>query len=117
MPTRVIVADQFYRDARKLQRDYPKILQDVRALRAQLEADERPGDRLKGLDYIAFKVRVKNSDAQRSKSGGYRVIYYLETAEQIALITIYSKSKQSDIPVDKLRRFIAEYEAQNPPKK
>ncbi len=114
MPTRVIVADQFYRDARKLKRDYPHILQDVRTLRTQLEADERPGNRLKGLEYTAFKVRVKNSDVQRGKSGGYRVIYYLETAEQIVLITIYSKSKQSDIPLDKLRRFIDDYEAQNP---
>jgi mRNA-degrading endonuclease RelE of RelBE toxin-antitoxin system len=115
MPTKVVIADQFLRDARKLQKDYPHILQDVRALRMQLEADEKPGDRIKGLEYAAFKVRVKNSDVQRGKSGGYRVIYYLEMSDQVVLITIYSKSKQSDIPLDKLRRFISEYEAQNPP--
>lgn len=113
MPTRVVVADQFRRDASKLQKRYPKILTDVRALRAQLEADERPGDRLQGLEHVAYKVRVKNSDAKRGKSGGYRVVYYLETVDQIVLITIYSKSDQSDIPVEKLRRFIADYEANN----
>lgn len=114
MPTRVIVADQFLRDTRKLQRDYPSVLQDVRTLRAQLESGEKPGDRLKGLEHIVFKVRVKNRDVQRGKSGGYRVIYYVETTEQIVLITIYSKSKQSNIPTEKLRRYIAEYESQNP---
>ncbi len=117
MPTRVVVADQFARDARKLKRDYPHILNDVRALRGQLEAGERPGDRLQGLEHVAFKVRVRNSDVQRGKSGGYRVIYYLALADQVVLITIYSKSNQSDIPTDKLRHFIAEYKSQNPPTK
>ncbi len=114
MPTKVVIAEQFLRDAHQLQRAYPHILQDIRGLRAQLEAGEKPGDRIQGLAHTAFKVRVKNSDVRRGKSGGYRVIYYLEITDQVVLITIYSKSKQSDIPVDKLRRFIAEYEAQNP---
>lgn len=110
MPTEVIVAVQFYRDASKLQKRYPNVLNDVRELRAQLGAGERPGDRVRGLEQIVYKVRVKNRDAQRGKSGGYRVIYYLESASQVVLLTIYSKSDQSDIPVDKLRRFIAEHQ-------
>ena len=44
-----------------------------------------------------FKVRAKNSDIQKGKSGGYRVIYYLKTNTQILLITIYSKSDRTDI--------------------
>jgi len=37
----------------------------------------------------SIKVRLRNSDAQRGKSGGYRVIYYLKTKAKIILVTIY----------------------------
>lgn len=58
-----------------------------------------------------FKVRLRNTDAHRGKSGGYRVIYYLETEEQTVLLTIYSKSDQSDMPTDVIRRIIEDYKA------
>lgn len=117
MRVKVVYADEFFRAARRLQKRYPHVLNDAEALADQLEAGETPGDRLQGLDYKAYKVRLRNRDAKRGKSGGYRVVYYVETAEQIVIITIYSKSDQSDIPVESLRRFIAEYEETNSPKR
>lgn len=80
----------------------------------QLERGKTPDDRLQGLEHIAYTVRVKNRDAGRGKSGGYCVIHYVKTRNQVILITIYSKADQSAIPVDVLRRYIAEYEAQRP---
>lgn len=109
MPIKVVVADQFLRDATKLSKRYPNILRDIRLLREQLEAGHLPGDRVKGLSQRVYKARVPNTDAQRGKSGGYRVIYYLETVDSRVLITIYSKSDQSDIPVAELRRMIQEH--------
>ena len=50
-----------------------------------------------GVKYQVFKVRLKNTDVQRGKSGGYRVIYYVKTRENIILATIYSKSDRSDV--------------------
>jgi hypothetical protein len=64
------------------------------------------------MDYTLFKVRVKNSDAQRGKSGGYRIIYYLKTATQIILVTIYSKSDKSDITAAEVREIITRAEAE-----
>lgn len=52
---------------------------------------------------------MKNSDAQRGKSGGYRVIYYLKIAENIILITIYSKSDQGDISKKIVQQIIEGY--------
>lgn len=117
MPVKVDVADQFYRDASKLQKRYPNLLKDLRPLRAQLEAGETPGDRLQDIDQKAYKVRIPNRDANRGKSGGYRVIYYLKTAEKVVIITIYSKSDQSDISIAKLHHFIREYETKYPSEK
>ncbi|MEO8395447.1 MAG: type II toxin-antitoxin system RelE/ParE family toxin [Chloroflexota bacterium] len=117
MPIKVVYAEEFFRAARKLRKRYPHVLDDVETLADQLEAGEKPGDPLQGLEPEdkAYKVRVQNRDAQRGKSGGYRVIYYLETADQIAMITIYSKTDQSDIPIQTLRHYIQEYKAQTPP--
>jgi mRNA-degrading endonuclease RelE of RelBE toxin-antitoxin system len=51
-------------------------------------------------------VRVKNSNVQKGKSGGYRIIYYLKTQTYIVLLTIYSKSEQSDITANQIKRII-----------
>ena len=107
---KLIYLPEFYRSARKLQKRYPHILPDIDILSDQLERGESPGDRIQGLaPYRVYKVRVRNSDARRGKSGGYRVIYYLETEEQTVILTIYSKTDQSDLPIAEIRRFIEDY--------
>lgn len=68
------------------------------------------GDQIQGVGYTAYKARVKNSDACRGKSGGYRVIYYIRTADRLILLTIYAKTKQTDISVEEIRRIIDEVE-------
>lgn len=49
------------------------------------------GVEISGIDYQVFKLRVKNSDIQKGKSGGYRLIYYVKTEQGIILLTIYTK--------------------------
>ena len=66
--------------------------------------------KISGIGYAVFKLRVRNSDVQKGKSGGYRLIYYLKTATGIILLTIYTKSEQADIVADDIRSIIAEYE-------
>lgn len=68
------------------------------------------GDKIPGIGYDVFKLRVRNSDIQKGKSGGYRLIYYVKTANGIILLTIYTKSEQADIAADEIRSIIAEYE-------
>ncbi len=51
-------------------------MNDLNPVLIQLEAGETPGDRIQGLgSYRVYKARIRNSDAQRGKSGGYRVVY------------------------------------------
>jgi mRNA-degrading endonuclease RelE of RelBE toxin-antitoxin system len=56
-----------------------------------------------------YKVRIRNRDAARGKSGGYRVIYYLKTSSAVILITIYSKTEQSDITSVKIKQILSEF--------
>ncbi len=78
----------------------------------QLEQGELPGDQIPGVGYAVFKLRVRNSDTQKGKSGGYRLIYYVKTATGIILLTIYIKSEQVDIAADEIQSIISNYEQQ-----
>lgn len=75
----------------------------------QLEAGGTPWDRITGNKYPVYKVRVNNSDARRGKSGGYRVIYYIQTPEAILLTNIYSKSDRSNISNEEIEQIIDLY--------
>ena len=58
---------------------------------------------------------MKNSDNQKGKSGGYRLVYYLKTSANVLLLTIYSKSEQDDVAAEDVRMIIEEYDRSNSP--
>ncbi|MFN6158945.1 MAG: type II toxin-antitoxin system RelE family toxin, partial [Dolichospermum sp.] len=93
----IALTPRFQRDLRELAKRYRSIRSDIQPLIDQLQAGEIPGDRIAGIKYQVFKVRIKNSNIQKGKSGGYRVIYYLKNAQGIILTTIYSKSDLTDV--------------------
>lgn len=103
-------ADKFKRNLRALAKKYRSIRKDIQPIITQLEAGELPGDRIAGIDYTILKLRVKNSDIKKGKSGGYRVIYYVKTTTNIILITIYSKSEREDISAKEIKQVLAEFE-------
>ncbi|MEM1271781.1 MAG: type II toxin-antitoxin system RelE/ParE family toxin, partial [Bacteroidota bacterium] len=88
---------EFKRSLRHLARRYRQIRSDLSPVITALEQGETPGDRVPGTGFLVFKVRVRNSDARRGKSGGYRVIYYVALPGRVVLVTIYSKSDQGDL--------------------
>lgn len=83
-----------------------------------MEADERPGDKIAGVGYDAYHVRLRNQSAQKGKSSGFRVIYYIRLVDNVVLLTIYSKSQKTDMSAKKIRQLIEdvirEYENNNP---
>ena len=103
----VSYSESFQRQLKRLCRKYHCIHTDVQPVIAQLEAGETPGDPIRGVGHAVYKVRVRNTDAQRGKSGGYRIIYYVQQ-DAILLVTIYSKIDQSDIEVNDILQIIRE---------
>ena len=106
----IAITPRFQRDLRELAKRYRSIRSDIQPLIDQLQAGEIPGDRIAGIKYQVFKVRIKNSNIQKGKSGGYRVIYYLKNAQGIILTTIYSKSDLTDVSNEIIEQAIAQYE-------
>ena len=109
----IALTPRFQRDLRELAKRYRSIRSDIQPLIDQLQAGEIPGDRIAGIKYQVFKVRIKNSNIQKGKSGGYRVIYYLKNAQGIILTTIYSKSDLTDVSNEIIEQAIAQYEEEN----
>lgn len=100
----------FQRNLRSLAKKYRSIRNDIQPIIEQLERGDLPGDQISGIGYEVFKLRVRNSDIQKGKSAGYRLIYYVKTAKGIILLTVYTKSEQADISADEIRSIIVEYE-------
>lgn len=105
----IVYTDNFEREIKRLKKKFPSIKKLVAELASELESFEIIGDRIPNVEYEVYKARLPNPDAQKGKSGGFRVVYYLKTQEKIILITIYSKSDQADIPIEIIIQLIEEF--------
>lgn len=106
MPVRYTEA--FKRQLKRTSRKYRHTRTDIEPVIRSLEAGETPGNQIRGVGHPLYKVRVKNTDARRGKSGGYRIIYYLQSTDDVLLVTIYSKTEQSDIEAAQLKQILDE---------
>lgn len=97
---------EFKRSLRKLARKYRSIRTDLESVINGLQKGELVGDHITGMEYTLFKSRVRNSDIQKGKRSGYRLIYWLRTPQDVILVTIYSKLDQGDISAKEIRRII-----------
>jgi mRNA-degrading endonuclease RelE of RelBE toxin-antitoxin system len=108
----VFIADAFKREARHLKKRYRNIEADLQPLIEQLQNGDLTGDRIPGFaDYSVYKVRVKNSDIRKGKSGGYRVIYQSLTLAAVVLLYLYAKSDQDDVTPDEICAIIEKFQA------
>jgi mRNA-degrading endonuclease RelE of RelBE toxin-antitoxin system len=78
---------EFKRNVRALSKKYRHIRSDIQPLIEQLERGEIVGDKIPGVKYSVFKVRILNSDIQKGKSAGYRLIYYFKSSTNIILMS------------------------------
>ncbi|MBQ6758243.1 MAG: hypothetical protein IJP42_04050 [Selenomonadaceae bacterium] len=87
-----------------------KIRADIKTVTDELEKGNLVGDRLEGLDLpeniSVYKVRIANSSANVGKSHGFRLLYYVAIADEIYLVSIYSKKDDIRVPSDKQVEFL-----------
>ncbi|BAY16498.1 hypothetical protein NIES21_23270 [Anabaenopsis circularis NIES-21] len=57
-------------------------------------------------------MRVRNSNIQKGKSAGYRLIYQLELPTSILLLTIYAKFDREDIGTNEIRDILTGFDSQ-----
>jgi mRNA-degrading endonuclease RelE of RelBE toxin-antitoxin system len=109
-PIDIKLTIEFQQKIRVLAKKYRRIRLDLQEVLESLQSGNIVGDQLQNVGNTVLKVRVKNSDAQRGKSGGYRLIYWLQSSSSIVLLDIYSKSEQEDIEVTEIQRILKKYQ-------
>jgi mRNA-degrading endonuclease RelE of RelBE toxin-antitoxin system len=102
---------EYKQNLRDLSKRFRNIRSDVEPIIEQLQQGNIVGDRIGGVgeEYIVYKVRIRNSNIQKGKSAGYRLVYQLESPISILLLTIYSKSDREDIGINEIRDIVANF--------
>ena len=104
MKYKIIPTDEFLKNLKKLAKKNKNIKKDILDLIDILENNPKEGVYLGNNTY---KIRLKNSNNNKGKSGGYRIITYLiDENFEIYLITIYSKSNRESILDDEIKKLI-----------
>lgn len=97
--------DLFEKLIKKLKKRYPNIENELDIFLDSIEDVKQLGN---PLGNNLYKARIKNSDAQRGKSGGYRLISYLKLVnKKLTLVYIYSKSDLENIDESELDKLIS----------
>ncbi|WP_027404856.1 addiction module antitoxin [Aphanizomenon flos-aquae] len=103
--------DNFKQKIRSLSKKYRHIRTDIQPIIEELQSGNFLGDQIAGTGYTVLKVRVCNSDIQKGKSSGYRIIYQIESPTNVLLLLIYSKLEQTDVTMDEIKSVIELFQA------
>ena len=106
----VFYSDDFRKSAKKLAKNYKSLKNDLKTFTNSLGNHPRQGT---ALFTNVYKVRIKNSDNNKGKSAGYRIITYLITQNEILLVNIYSKSDIANISDEDINMTIKQYKEEN----
>lgn len=101
---------EFRKLLKRLSKRYRNIKSDLKPVLQQISLGELIGDRIPGVESVVMKVRVKNSDVQKGKRGGYRLVYWKASDELVVLLSIYSKSDRANIDATEIYRIISQLE-------
>ena len=100
----VIEQDLYLKALKKLSKKYKNIESDIENYLLSIESIEDLGIELKNNVY---KVRIANSDKNKGKSAGYRLISYVKIMDsELHLIYIYDKSSLENISEKELDRLL-----------
>lgn len=116
MKAEVIVTPNFSRSAKKLIKKYHSLKSELQQLAAELEHTPRKGTKI-GDD--TYKIRLAVKSKGKGKSGGMRIITYVEVEvitdqeenTTVYLLSIYDKSDYENIPNKLLKTLVAELQS------
>ncbi|RMG31791.1 MAG: hypothetical protein D6730_00870 [Bacteroidetes bacterium] len=107
MSYRILLSDNFKREAKRLAKKYPSFKKDLAALGKQLSEMPTMGI---SLGNNVYKVRISISSKRKGKSGGARAISYVDVEkETVLLLSIYDKSEKVNISNKEIRELLKKY--------
>ncbi|WP_417609283.1 type II toxin-antitoxin system RelE/ParE family toxin [Owenweeksia hongkongensis] len=107
MSYEILITPNFKREFKRLAKKYSSLKNDLSKLIADLKANPTTGTHLGNNIY---KIRLAISSNRKGKSGGARVITFVQIDEHtILLFSIYSKSDKASISDKEIRDLIKNY--------
>ncbi len=104
MSFEIVIVRQFEIKFKRLAKKYKSLPNDLSTLLGQLELNPRTGDE---ITEDCFKIRLAIKSKGKGKSGGARIITYVQIIEQtIYLLDIYDKSEKENISNKELKELI-----------
>lgn len=105
----VVLTRPFKHSVEHLKKRFRHIKDDVRLAVEVLLQSPRLGVPIPGGAGVR-KLRVLNSDLAKGKSGGYRLLYYVQDQPSplLYLLLLYAKSDQEDVTRQELQRLLDE---------
>lgn len=104
MKLQVVEQELYLKAHKKLSKQYRYIQNDIDNFLNSINSKEDLGTELKSN---IFKVRIKNSDKNKGKSAGYRLISYLAIIDnELHLLYIYDKSKLENLTEKEIDNLI-----------
>lgn len=109
MDVEIVISENFKREAKKFLKKYISLKLELRELIEELKENPKLGTQI--LEN-AYKIRLACKSKGKGKSGGFRIINYLEEIEEeeveilITLLSIYDKSETDSISNTQIKAII-----------
>ncbi|MCI0450737.1 MAG: addiction module toxin RelE [Chlorobi bacterium] len=109
MNYRIIATKNFEKQTKRLSKKFPSLKKDLQKFEKDLLANPQMGF---SLGKNTYKIRIAVKSKGKGKSGGFRIITYLEIdlfideLTNIYLLTIYDKSETENITNWELKKLI-----------
>jgi len=100
---KIIYSPIFVKKAKQLKKKHQSLVNDLIQLESILKIDPKTGT---DLGNGVFKIRLAVKSKGKGKSGGYRVITYLQTENEITMVYIYDKSEEATISKKDIQKII-----------
>ena len=110
MSYKIKTIPRFDKDIKRLAKKYPSIKAEYIELVQSLKDDPQQG---KALGNNCYKIRLAIASKGKDKSGGARVITYLQISDtSVYLLYIYDKSEMENIPDKELDELLGDIPSQ-----
>lgn len=109
MRYKIVYSDSLKKNIKDYEKKYRNVKADLKGTIRELLENPYVGDEIPE-GYEVRKLRVRNREARKGKSGGYRLIYYIQDEAEavIYLLLLYAKSDRSNVTVKELRNLLGE---------
>ena len=114
MNVNIIVSDNFAREAKKLLKKYHSLKSELQAFQKSLEESPLQGVL---LTENVYKIRLAVKSKGRGKSGGLRIITYIQVIQDeegiiyVFLLSIYDKSEFDSLPEHLIKNMVSEIQS------